>query len=102
MYSHSKDLNDPSFFRKGGLLMPLGPDQVHIQVGKNGDGSWYIQLDGKPNRDKPGLMRSHMTPRQMFELCAGTLSAMGYTNLDIKPPDEDASYQQMMDEANRA
>lgn len=95
MYQNSPDLNEPSFFRKGGLLMPLGPDQVHVQVGKNGDGSWYVQLDGKA-----GCVRSIMTPRQMFDMCCGTLTHMGYA-VELKPPDQ-TSYEMMVAEADRA
>lgn len=92
----NRDLNDPSFFRQGGLLVPFGDDQVHIQIGKNLDGSWYVDLKGKT-----GHVRSHMTPRQMFRMCHDTLGAMGYTGLNIKPPDMQ-SYDMMLDEADRA
>jgi hypothetical protein len=98
MNNQAEDLNSPSFFRRGGLLMPLGPGQVHIQVGKNQDGSWYIDLNGQPV--EPGHMRSCLSPRQMFDLCTGTLGHMGY-GLELKPPDQD-SYDMMVAEANRA
>ncbi len=76
--------------------MPLGPDQVHIQVGKNQDGSWYIDLNGKS-----GHVRSCLSPRQMFNLCTGTLGHMGYDGLELKPPDA-SSYELMLAEADRA
>jgi hypothetical protein len=76
------DLNAGSFFRKGGVLTPLGPGRVHTQVGRNLDGSWYIDLNGAG-----GQIRSVMTPLQMFEMCAGALRHMGYA-LDFKPPDD--------------
>jgi len=95
MNRHSMDLNEPSMFRHGGLLLP---DRVHIQVGKNPDGCWYIDLRGPSG--PTGNIRSVMTPLQMFNLCSQTLGHMGYA-IELKPPDQ-GSYELMVDEANRA
>jgi hypothetical protein len=81
-----QDLNSPSLFRKGGLLLP-GPDRVHIQVGKNPDGCWYIDLRGPTG--PTGNIRSVMTPLQMFNLCTQTLGHMGYA-VELKPPAADS------------
>mgnify|MGYP001618740925 CR=1 FL=1 len=93
---HAMDLNDPSFFKVGGLLIP-GADKVHIQVGKNPDGCWYIDLRGPSGAT--GNIRSVMTPLQMFKLCTETLSHMGYAT-QFKPPDKD-SYEAMLDAADK-
>ncbi len=98
MSRHIQDLNDPSFFRRGGLLLPLDGDRVHLESGKNGDGTWYIQITGRPNVN--GVQRSHMTPRQWFDLCTQGLRGMGY-EVDLQPPEPD-SYDRMVAEANRA
>ena len=52
-------------FKVGGLLIP-GADKVHIQVGKNPDGCWYIDLRGPTGAT--GNIRSVMTPLQMWQL----------------------------------
>jgi hypothetical protein len=78
------DLNAGSFFRKGGVLTPIGPDRVHVTVGRNIDGSWYVDL----NADS-GQVRSVMAPRQMAQMCRDTLRLMGYT-VDIRLPEERA------------
>ena len=41
-----------------------------------------------------------MTPRQMFDMCCGTLTHMGYA-VELKPPDQ-TSYEMMVAEAERA
>jgi hypothetical protein len=90
------DLNDPSMFRQGGLLLP-GPDRVHIQVGKNPDGCWYIDLRGPTG--PTGNIRSVMTPSQMFNLCTQTLAHMGYA-VELKPPQPD-SYELQLEAVDR-
>ena len=65
-WQHS-NLNVESFFRKDGLL--TGPDQ-HTTVGRNQDGTWYIEIKGK------NYARAIMTPEQMLNLCLGTLATM--------------------------
>ena len=96
MNNHYRDLNEPSMFRAGGLLLP-GPDRVHIQVGKNPDGCWYIDLRGPTGI--MGNIRSVMTPLQMFKMCTETLSHMGYTT-QFKPPERD-SYELQLDAADK-
>lgn len=64
------DLNKPSMFRKGGLLMPNG---AYTEVGKNLDGSFYIQIADK---------RAQFTPKQAFDLAIGLLKVQGY-NLEL-------------------
>jgi hypothetical protein len=76
------DLNAGSFFRKNGILTPLGPDRVHVTVGKNTDGSWYVDLNGDG-----GQVRSVMQPRQMAQMCRDTLRLMGY-EVNIRLPED--------------
>lgn len=71
-------LNEPSFFRKGGLLTPLGGNGQRTTVGRNMDGSYYIEIAG------PTSARAVLTPLQAFQFATGLLEAMGY-RLD-KPP----------------
>lgn len=62
-------LNDPSFFRKGGI--PVG--RVHCEVGRNpDDGTWYVDL----KQDNGNQIRSIMTPDQAFNMFKGGLIAM--------------------------
>ena len=92
-----RDLNDPSMFRAGGLLLP-GPDRVHIQVGKNPDGCWYIDLRGPAG--PTGNIRSVMTPLQMFKMCTEVLGIMGYATA-FKPPDKD-TYELQLEAGDKA
>ena len=69
----TKNLNDPSFFRKGGLLVENGRGRVHQEVGRNPlDGTWYVEL----KRDDGLMIRSVMTPDQAFAMFKGGLIAM--------------------------
>jgi hypothetical protein len=74
----------PSFFKKGGLLTPLGPGLVHTECGKNPDGSWYISIKGQREQFE---QRSIMTPLQAFNLAIGILRVQGYALQEVKPPD---------------
>lgn len=70
-------LNDPSLFRKGGLIVPGGAREVNAEFGKNLDGSWYVSIGGQ---------RAIFAPRQMFGLAVGILERLGY-KIDLPPPD---------------
>lgn len=64
-------LNDPSFFRKGGLLVDGAPDQ-HTEVGRDPlTGNWYIDINGRS-----GHVRAILTPDKAFRLFKGGLIAM--------------------------
>lgn len=65
-------LNDPSFFRKGGLLTPLAEREQRTTVGRNPDGSFYIDIAGKHSA------RAILTPQQTFDLAKGLLRTLGF------------------------
>ena len=62
-------LSEPSFFRKGGLIVPGGPGEVHCVAGKNLDGSYYMKV---------GDVQCILAPKQIFDLCVGLLKSLGY------------------------
>lgn len=63
-------LNDSSFFRKEGLATPLGAPDQRTTVGRNDDGTWFIDIKG------PQSARAVMTPAQMLNLLLGTMHAL--------------------------
>ncbi len=68
-------LNDPSFFKKGGLLTLAGQ---HTTAGKNPDGSFFIQIEGNGP-----TARAHLTPKQAVDLACGFLRHAGF-NVDLE------------------
>lgn len=70
-------LNDPSFFRKGGLLTPLAEREQRTTAGRNADGTFYIDISGRHSA------RAILTPGQTFELAKGLLMALGI-NLEFE------------------
>jgi hypothetical protein len=69
------DLNAPSFFRKGGLAVL---NEQHLTIGKNPDGSFYIDISGKNNA------RAIVTPLQAFNMAKGIMRVLGY-HLEVGP-----------------
>lgn len=66
------DLNEASFFRKGGLATEMAGRNGHTEVGRNAlDGSWYIDVRGPS-----GHVRTILTPEQAFNLFKGGMIAM--------------------------
>lgn len=67
-------LNGDSFFRKDGLL--TGPDQ-HTTVGRNDDGTWYIEIKGRNNA------RACMNPDQILNMALGILNTLERCGMTI-------------------
>ena len=67
------NLNDDSFFRKGGVLTDLKQRaEIKTEVGRDAcDGSWYIDLKGNG-----GHLRSVMSPQQAMNMALGILSTL--------------------------
>ncbi len=66
-------LNDPSFFRKGGVLTDLKQRaEIKTEVGRDAnDGSWYIDLQGDGAH-----LRAVMSPDQALKMALGILATM--------------------------
>jgi hypothetical protein len=66
----SHGLNETSFFRKDGLLTPLGAPDQRTTVGRNDDGTWFIDIHG------PTHARAVMTPEQFLNFLLGSMHAL--------------------------
>lgn len=65
-------LNDPSFFRKGGLEVGPRSHRSHTEVGRDPlTGNWYIHI-----KTVQGDTRAILTPDQAFSMFKGGLAAM--------------------------
>jgi hypothetical protein len=65
-------LNDPSFFRKGGMEVGPRSARTHTEVGRDPlTGNWYIQI-----KTIRGVERAILRPDQAFSLFKGGLMAM--------------------------
>ena len=63
-------LNDESFFRKDGAATPLGGADQRTTVGRNDDGSWFIDIRGATSA------RANFTPAQFLNMLLGSLHAL--------------------------
>ena len=63
-------LNDPSFFRKDGAATPLGGPDQKTTVGRNDDGTWYVDIKG------PQSARAVLTPQQALSMALGILNTL--------------------------